>query len=559
MYYRIYQAKVLEIAAAIKKKSRKQPEQAARIEEHVNPAWDTHQIFQEAICFYVCGLAGLAPKEHPTRRLVEAQFPAIGKRLNQFNKSFDADSIDSLWKYLYGPKLYADEQARLNVFAFMQEKAVDEKKQKLRDLSFFGSNFIRMLCSEHTEQKGEEVRIKADNEFARKHAEFLRLQSGPVFDDKKFAESIDLAWCFNSPGKTIRGADALRDYRFAFGYDVQTKKLKSDLTRGDVKAEHLRGLEEAIHELRFREGKDEEEFAANFKWESHAGKGKPNPRKWFCLRYRFCANRPTANIAREALLADISELEDQGEDAETKLNPITRARNISGRYVFPYFATFAGRPEVKKGEKYQAWFPDMEKAAFMKAVDHVFKYRILTDQRTTRRNTALREREIRNGDGFRGYILNGRFIAEDAVAGLGKDDKQQLRNKKPRMIPGFKNDPRMESFETLLGSLDEGVGFTVTYPTLGGWRRLRREFQKVHNRMAGKKSDAELVTALEEKVGEAQTKDPLGFGCENFLLLSPRNHSGISGCLGLRRCQIRLVIFFLPKPDTRNSKMNWSI
>jgi hypothetical protein len=108
------------------------------------------------------------------------------------------------------------------------------------------------------------------------------------------------------------------------------------------------------------------------------------------------------------------------------------------------------------------------------------------------------------------------LIPENDISDLSKEERQLLRNKKLKTIPGFKGDARVEHFEALLASLDEGVGFTVTYPTLGGWSRLRREFQKVHSRMAGKKSDAEIVSALEEKVTDAQTKDPLGFGSEKL-------------------------------------------
>lgn len=515
MYYRIYQAKVLEVAPASKKAATKS-EPTSKTESQANPTWDTHSIFQDSICFYVCSVAGLAPKDHPARKLVELEFPEIGKRLHQFNRNFDPNSFESFLNCIYGSKLFANEKARLDVFAFMQDKAVDDEKQKLKKLDFFGSNFIRRLCSEHTGQKGEEARIKADNDFARKHAEFTHLRDKPDFSDKTFSEGIDLASCFNSPGKTVNGAEALCDYRFAFGYDTKSKERKKDLSRGDVKEEHLRGLENAIHELRFREGKEEEEFIANFKFESHSGEGRANPRKWFCLRYRFCAERPECKITRDALIEEISDLTDLGREAESETTPIAKARNVSGRYVFPYFATFAGRPEVSKGKKFQAWFPDLEKAAFIKAVEDVFKYRIRTDDRIARRDFALRKRDFMNGDGFRGYILNQRLIPENAVASLGKEEKKLLRNKKAKTIPGFKGDTRIESFEALLTTLDEGIGFTVTYPTLGGWSRLRREFQKVHARMVGKKTDEEIVTALEEKVTEAQSKDPLGFGSEKL-------------------------------------------
>ena len=111
MYYRIYQAKIMEVTPVSPKASKKS-EPPSKGESKTNAAWDTHSLFQDGICFFVCAVAGLAPKDHPARKLVELEFPEIGKRLHQFNKNFDPNSFESFLNCIYGPKLFADEKAR---------------------------------------------------------------------------------------------------------------------------------------------------------------------------------------------------------------------------------------------------------------------------------------------------------------------------------------------------------------------------------------------------------------------------------------------------------------
>lgn len=169
--------------------------------------------------------------------------------------------------------------------------------------------------------------------------------------------------------------------------------------------------------------------------------------------------------------------------------PIFSKKTSGNLPLFPAFSNCLGI-ELAKGSK-TVW-RELDKNAFSKAAEEVFKYKIRSDKRRDEYNAKKGKVAAMEGDGIWTY--------EVERSGQKKQDTKQLR--------GIKNDIRAERIKIVLEEIGGGIGYGLSRSTIGGWRDLRESFLKAD----AKKGDELSSDDLEELVTKAQTESAGGFG-----------------------------------------------
>lgn len=175
------------------------------------------------------------------------------------------------------------------------------------------------------------------------------------------------------------------------------------------------------------------------------------------------------------------------------------------RPLFPAFSNCLGI-EPAKGSK-TVW-RELDKNAFSKAAEEVFKYKIRSDKRRDEYNAKKGKVAAMEGDGNWTYEV----------------ERNGQKEKKTKKLDGIRNDIRAERIVIILEAIGGGIGYGVSRSTIGGWRDLREEFLNAEATKA-KKGQELSGDDLEELVNKAQTESAGGFGSATLFkkLCEPEN------------------------------------
>lgn len=482
----------------------------------------THELFQDAVCYYILCLVGLVKNEcdkngEPINRMWEnlnndSMRAATNKIAAQLGKKYfnqqnlGANATEKLLEFIYASnpstakKLGHEVTALKNVYLQLAGAAYQIKKQgkgenaktktALADMAKFASNWYQRLANPASTQGGQEIESRNNAYWLGIAAELKptiepELQSN--FDDTTFAKRLELKYCFNSPVTNLSVEDSLKDYGSAFGV-VESNELKSfwnkpPKTVVDALKRYASPTDPKELKVTFdtevsslRKCAQDNQQRANFNYPAVTSGSKPSGTYWLCLRYKFSPSPQT----RRQLFENIKKRKET--DAA---DPLAEVRSEFG-FVFPFFTNLIGLA-AKPGEG--AVWTGFDKSAFKRAAEEVFKYRLRSDER----EDQIRKRRTKIA------ALEGR--------GEWKDDKGKV--KQLGGIEGDEERPRL--MRELLDKLGGVIGYGMRRATIGGWADLRQEFLKIAKQ--GELIDEDELLAAIEKARDASGG---GFGSGAF-------------------------------------------
>lgn len=474
----------------------------------------THELFQDAVCYYILCLIGLVKNEHDkngepinrmwenlhndSMRTVTNQIAAqLGRKyFNQQN--LGANATEKLLEFIYArnasntKKLAHEVSALKCVYLQLAGAAYQIKKQgkgenaktkvALADMAKFASNWYQRLANPASTQGGQEIESK-NNAYWLKIAAAMNPGIEPEFrsdfDDAAFAKKLDLTYCFNSPVKHLSGSDALKDYGKAFGIVADSGDSKSFWDKKPLKSvvkalkRYASPNDKTLPEVKFEEEiQTLQKYAqsnndySKFEYPAAGSSSKPSGTYWLCLRYKFSPSPQT----RRQLFENIKKRK-----ATDAADPLAKVRSEFG-FVFPFFTNLIGLAP-KPGEG--AVWTGFDKSAFKRAAEEVFKYRLRSDER----EDQIRKRRTKI------TALEGR--------GEWKDDKGKV--KQLCGIEGEAERPRL--MRELLDKLGGAIGYGMRRATIGGWADLRQEFLNIAKK--GEPIDEDKLRAAVKKARDA--------------------------------------------------------
>ena len=80
-----------------------------------NAAFETHALFQDAVCFYIAALATCAPETSPVKETVRTRFHEIAARLGKHDARF-LTSFNEFGRLVVGERLRANQDLLVKVF-----------------------------------------------------------------------------------------------------------------------------------------------------------------------------------------------------------------------------------------------------------------------------------------------------------------------------------------------------------------------------------------------------------------------------------------------------------
>lgn len=471
----------------------------------------THELFQDAVCYYILCLVGLVKGEcdkgEPVNRMwgnlhsdsIRAATNEIAAQLGKkyFNQSnLGSNASEKLLEFIYASnptntKKLAHEVATLKgVYLQLASAAYQIKKQgkgenaktkaALADMAKFASNWYQRLANPASTQGGQEI-VSRNNAYWLGIAAELKptiepeLQSN--FDDTTFARRLELKYCFNSPVTDLSIEDSLKDYGLAFGVvePNESKSFWNEPLKTVVAAlkryasptdpnEPKVTFDTEVSSL--RKCAQDDQQRTNFNYPAVTSGSKPSGTYWLCLRYKFSPSPQT----RRQLFENIKKRKET--DAA---DPLAAVRD-EFRLVFPFFTNLLGlAPKPGDG----AVWTGFDKSAFKRAAEEVFKYRLRSDER----EDQIRKRRTK--------------IAALEGCGEWKDDKGKAKHLGG--IEGDEERPRL--MRQLLDKLGGAIGYGMRRATIGGWADLRLEFLKIAKK--GEPIDEDELIAVIEKARDA--------------------------------------------------------
>lgn len=481
----------------------------------------THELFQDAVCYYIICLVGLVKNERdkndePINRMWEylhndsmrgAMYQIAAHLGKTYFKQAELgqNPTYTLMEFIYSnkqdKKLASETVLLKSVYKQLAGVAVQFKKQgkgknakvkaSLADMSKFASNWYQRLSNSASTQGGQEIEARNNSYWLNIAAELKPAGASNIrddFDDVAYAKNLDLIYCFNSPVKQRSNEDALKDYGRAFGvvepaggpksfWREPPKTVVNALARymssSDPKAPSVT-FENEVAELRAF-ARDKQKLA-EFDYPAFASGAKPSGTYWLCLRYKFSPSPYT----RRQLFENIMKRKETDSS-----DPLATVRSEFG-YVFPFFTNLLGlSPRHGDG----AVWTSFDKSAFKRAAEEVFKYRLRSDER----DEHIRKRRAKI------EALNSK--------GEWQDDKG--KTKQLCGIEGDEERPRL--MRQLLDKLGGAIGYGMRRATIGGWADLRQEFLKIAKK--GEPIDEDELLAAIEK---AREKSGGGFGSGAF-------------------------------------------
>lgn len=501
----------------------------------------THELFQDAVCYYILCLVGLVKNERdkdgePINRMWEylhcdSKTNTILSRLAShypeapFHK---ASNIQEFLSKTYGwMAAKADKPTSallLTTYRILFQQAVkadseEDQSASLENLKTFAGNWIAILCNENGD-----TTIPGQGVFDRLHRKLSA---------EKVSES-------NTLWKTIEGfaLEALREKNEAdAGWqqrgaakinakNAKSKKQKSDEELSKICREKLdKKLQSDREALKvsflkaFSASKVKKYCSLNPEAIQQAiaeiESAKCDDKRFLRLRFGARDNNMEQPLFRYLWLREDAKY--GGAVAKdllkyvAKEKPEIEIQNDEGKAVskmpyqktgkeplFPYFTNCLGIKHTDRA----AWF-EFDKSAFKRAAEEVFKYRLRSDERVEQ----IRKRRAKI------EALNG--------TGECQDDKG-----KARQLCGIEGDEeRPRLMRQLLDKLGGAIGYGMRRATIGGWADLRQEFLKIANKDEPIDED-ELLAAIEKAERKAAadseaalfsrlsvTKNITRFGC----------------------------------------------
>jgi IS605 OrfB family transposase len=478
----------------------------------------THELFQDAVCYYILCLIGLVKDEcdtdgNPINRMweflhgdsVRVATNEIAERLGRTyfkSSNLGVNAPEKLLELIYssnpsGKKLAHETSALKSIYLQLASAAFQFKKQgknakakaALTDMAKFASNWYQRLSNPASTQGGQEIESRNNGYWLKVAAELKSTVEPELltdFDDAAFSKSLELKYCFNSPVTKLSSEDALKDYGAAFGLVEPDGTAKSKSFWGEPPKTVIAALKryassdakvsfDSESQLLRRYSQDNGK-RAEFDLPAVSSGSKPSGTYWLCLRYKLSPSPYT----RGQLFENIKKRKET--DAT---DPLAAVRAEFG-FVFPFFTNLLGLAP-KSGEG--AVWSGFDKSAFKRAAEEVFKYRLRSDER----EDQIRKRRSKI------EALNGR--------GEWKDERG-----KTKQLGGMEGDEeRPQLMLQLLNKLGGAIGYGMRRGTIGGWADLRQEFLKIAKRDEPIGED-DLLAAIEK----AREDSGGGFGSGAF-------------------------------------------
>lgn len=470
---------------------------ASRFDPRVAAALHTtNELYQDALCYYVLLLAGLA-KNHGLNPLWErltssGEVPATGdiiRRLaNRYTRFHGLAGADELVRRFY-PADISEAQLKEAYEIVEQQGIKQDGERSCADMSAFASSWASILC----DPQGGTV-IPGNGIYDALHR---RLREAP---DEQVERELMAALEQTTAARAVRQQTAF-DEALADALEQRKPKQTEAMVTNRLQKEVLKKAEDQRQRTRqaflkafegektgkYRTLSVETIIAATTAIRS-ASLDDPRFRR---LRYgerdnsfeqpffRFLWMREDP-AARQTVLSDLREYlqKEQPEPA-----PMLRGRPVAkmpyqpeSKTLFPFFTTCIGL----RGR--EAW--EFDKAAFAEAAEDVFKYKLRTAERDERRRDVQAK------------------LAAFEAEGIFSDE--QLRDGSTRRtykIRGMRSDPRGRKMEELLAELAQGLGgYTLRPATIGGWADLRKALLRTAKQKHDNLADA-LVGAGREGAG----------------------------------------------------------
>ena len=482
----------------------------------------TNDTFQDAVCYYLFLIIGLLRDVPETERdqinllwrtlngSLKSKVEEVLKRLNTnypaapwhtngqldlatfLKKIYDwkKSDIDITAPALLRTYEILRDQASGETQAPPEDENEDDEVSSLENLKIFAGNWIAPLCNDG----GVSPTIPGNGAYDR-ISRFLK--NDP--DDAKLDAIITAEFAKNSSDETILQIEEKRITE-AKQKNAEKKKSDSDVEK-KIKEEMERKVVKYIEAV--LGGRTHSFSSAQEAKIKAIINGKQVPRfhplqagrtnAFFNPLLRYMVVRNDDELKAVAI-KDIREFvaRDKPEKEVCKTLPFLKNERTENTPLFPFFTNCLGVVSRNKS----VW-NTFDKAAFIKAAEEVFKYKIRSDKR--RREYNARKGKILAMEG------NGTWFETDEEGNPKRDQDGRQKTKK---LGGIKDDVRVERIEDILGELGGGIGYGVSRATIGGWRDLREAFLKVD----AKKGEELSRDDLEELVDEAQARSAGGFG-----------------------------------------------
>ncbi len=480
----------------------------------------THELFQDAVCYYILCLIGLVKNERdkdgePINRMwdylhsdsLRGATHRVAAHLGKTyfkQSSLGVNKTHKLLEFIYpnipAKKLASETVALKSVYQQLAGAAVQSKKQgkgknakvkaSLADMAKFASNWYQRLANPASTQGGQEIESR-NNTYWLKVATELKPVVEPElradFDDAAYAKQLELSYCFNSPVNELSKEDALRDYGSAFGVEESCEPRsfwsKPPKTVVDSLARYASPSNSDLPSVTFENEVSalldyarDERRQTEFNYPAVSSGSKPSGTYWLCLRYKFSPSPHT----RRQLFENIKKRKET--DAA---DPLAVVRSEFG-YVFPFFTNLLGL-SPKSGDG--AVWTGFDKSAFKRAAEEVFKYRLRSDER--------------------GEQIRKRRAKIDALNGTGAWQDDKGKTKQLGGIEGDAQRPRL--MRQLLDKLGGAIGYGMCRATIGGWADIRQDFLKIAKKDEPIDGD-DLFAAIEK----AREESAGGFGSGAF-------------------------------------------
>lgn len=454
----------------------------------------TNRMFQDAVCYYVLALSGLAKDKelnplwnHITNDAdMKAHTQKVVEHLSdKYPKAPFAGvkDVNTLLTKIYWSAYSAEGAPKL--YAHLEKIALKEKKgnkkkdaaDKLDKLAKFTSDHIRLLCSEKSGQN-----MPGEVALPRIHRTLKDMKTAL---DNDVMEKVQAFVSDEEEREKPQFIHSKENLLEAFGREK--REVDCSIPAGDC--------DKIIAEISTGGETDCVWF----------GVGHYSKIAWTFNRYIWIVKHSEFKGLRLAALADLREF--------AKKNPAQKgsgAADLPGKVgkgaVFLPFTRHLG---IKESKADFAW-EHFDKAAFKRAAEDVFKYKFRTKKRHDDFTTLDND--------LRCYFLGeGKWTEEKTKKG---------KIKRVYSIRGMNNDPRKERIEKLLNDdMGGGLGkYGLRRGTIGGWAELRPKLLAVLKQASNKDEiDEEKLAAAVQTTREQSAG---GFGDVNFFneLCKSKNH-----------------------------------
>jgi IS605 OrfB family transposase len=503
----------------------------------------THELFQDAVCYYIFCLIGLVKNEYdtngdPFNRMWHylkdnSLTQTVLDKLASAYPTAPFHKIQNLTEFLsktYGWKFPdADKPthaALVTTYKILYAQALKEtsenqKTSALEDLKSFAGTWIAILCNEENRPTlpGRGVYDRLHQEISVQIAKLHEAEQLAVCDKELMADNLDAKVKKALQKKKKEAEDNLQNRlkTSAELHQVVRKLVEAEASGRDNDNGGKAGCNNAQKKIYIKAfsskntiGEGLKPFADSVLAEiSKTSATDPRLRRiqkigtkdmhsFGYVLYRLLwfissnASEATVNLAcydalRYAWANSVGDL-------TADLLPFQKENGPACQPLFPYFTNCLG---ISRGNR-SVW-PEFDKSAFKRAAEEVFKYRLRSDER----DEQIRKHRTK--------------IAALEGCGEWKDEKSKV--KQLGGLEGDEERPRL--MRELLDELGGSIGYGMRRATIGGWADLRQEFLRIAKK--GEPIDEEELVAAIEKARDASGG---GFGSGAFFkaLCEEANH-----------------------------------